>query len=106
MGAPADDPFGGIWEVFSDAGLLDEALIDQADAEPQPVMVDLRTPDELDFDSRVTVSVPTIEYRRVDAPSLDTGSTLTVKGTRYRVRNPPRANADGIHMIADLEVTR
>lgn len=106
MGTPADDPFGGIWSVFGDAGLLDEALIDQGGGDPLSTLVDLRTPDELEFDSRVTVSVPTIEYRHVDAPMLDVGSTLTIKLVRYRVRNPPRRQDDGIHMTADLEVIR
>ncbi len=103
MGALADNPFAGTWSAFADAGLLVQALIDRADDDPLPVLVDLRTPDELDFDSRVTVAHPTIEYLRADAPGLDVGATLTVKDVRYRVRNPPRATGDGAHMTADLE---
>lgn len=106
MGASADNPFDGVWDAFADAGLLDQAWVEQAGGDPLPVMVDLRTPDELEFDSRVTVSRPTIEYRCTDAPDLDVGTTLTVNGVRYRVRNPPRAHDDGVHMTADLEVIR
>lgn len=106
MGAPADSPFDGIWDAFADAGLLDEASIDRDGGEPLVIMVDLRTPDEVEFDSRITAHRPMIDYRRVDAPDLNVDSYLTVKGIRYRVRNPPRDLGDGVHLQADLEVVR
>jgi hypothetical protein len=110
MGTPADSPFDGIWDAFGDAGLLDAATIerdgDRDGGEPLVIMVDLRTPDEVEFDSRVTAHKPMIDYRRADSPDLDVDSYLTVRGIRYRVRNPPRDLGDGIHLQADLEVVR
>ncbi|MDQ7981354.1 hypothetical protein QYH69_29410 [Paraburkholderia sp. SARCC-3016] len=104
--SPADSPFDGIWDAFGDAGLLDAAMIDRDGGEPLVIMVDLRTPDEVEFDSRITTHKPMIDYRRVDAPELAVDSTLTVRGIRYRVRNPPRDLGDGVHLQADLEVVR
>ena len=102
MATPADDPFAGVWDAFSDAGLLDEALIDRGDAEPLSIMVDLRMPDEPEFEGQVTAYEPHIEFRLSDAPSLAKGSTMTIKNVQYRVIRAPRRTEDGVHAVAYL----
>ena len=46
-----------------------------------------------------------LEYATASLPNLKKGSPLTVAGTAYKVKEPPRRKDDGAMSIAYLELT-
>lgn len=62
-------------------------------------------PQDLGANLPVMGTTISLEYAPTSLPGLKKGSSITVAGTAYRVKDPPRRKDDGALSIAYLEIS-
>jgi hypothetical protein len=87
------------------AGLREPATLLTAE-EPLPTfMVDFRQPQRVVIDQQAHITMTTIEYTTGAVRQLEENDLVQVRGTVYRIVEPPTLLQDGSWSIADLEVS-
>lgn len=90
------------WPAFKDAGMLDVAFHKPLNGAIVPFDVGFTRPDTVVLDGMVHSTDYAIEYLAIDI-ELQRGDKLSILGADYKVRQTPKAKADGGFYVAILE---
>lgn len=90
------------WPAFKDAGMLEVAVHQPLNGVAVSFDVGFSRPDNIVLDGMVHTTDYSIEYQAADV-GLKRGDVLRILGVDYKVRQTPKAKADGSFFIAILD---